>query len=234
MSGAKDASDRIGCAPLAGGWRATGVAIALLVVTSAALTFVPWLHAHGLYLRDAVMGTAVQAGAPGSAAGSDLIRYQAWRLLAAMWVHLDWKHWLANVMAGSGLLLLFARTARPQVSFAVLVACGLIVQVALIFVPSVHWYGGLSGALHGLAIWGALRLMTDGGNAALVGVGLAAFLGIKLWLEQSWLAPVVFDTGWRFGVVRVAHAIGAAAGIAIWMLASRMAARRDREVDRAS
>ncbi|MBR7540169.1 hypothetical protein KC221_28705, partial [Mycobacterium tuberculosis] len=78
-------------------------------------TFMPWLHAHGLYLRDAVR-----------------IDGQWWRIVTAMWVHLDGKHYIADVAATSGLLLLAGRIARVRAMLAVLVISGLAVQVALL------------------------------------------------------------------------------------------------------
>ncbi|WP_204307998.1 hypothetical protein, partial [Klebsiella pneumoniae] len=48
---------------------------------------------------------------------------------------------------------------RPQAIVGALVVCGVLVQIALLTQPTVQWYGGLSGALHGLAAWGGLRLL---------------------------------------------------------------------------
>ncbi|WP_420992910.1 rhombosortase [Cupriavidus sp. 30B13] len=179
-------------------------ALAATAALGAAFTFVPWLHAHGLYLRDAVLGH----GAAG----------QWWRLFTAMWVHLGWRHWLADLLAAAGLLLLVGREARGGAMFAVLLACGVAVQLALCRVPAVGWYGGLSGALHGLALWGGLRLLRGDGWSRGIGVLLCLGVLVKTWLEQSWLAPVVFDAQWGFGVVRISHAAGAVAGLALWLL----------------
>ncbi|MDW3687061.1 rhombosortase [Cupriavidus sp. CV2] len=186
------------------GWLGVLAVLALTAALGAAFTFVPWLHAHGLYLRDAVMGH----GAAG----------QWWRLLTAMWVHLGWQHWLADLLAAAGLFLLIGREARAGAMLAVLLACGVAVQLALCRVPSVGWYGGLSGALHGLALWGGLRLLHGSGVSRVLGVALCLGVLVKTWLEQSWLAPVVFDAQWGFGVVRISHAAGALAGLGLWLV----------------
>ena len=184
----------------------TWAACAGVAALSAAFSFVPWLYAVGLYQRD-----AVRTG-------------QWWRIVTAMWVHLDQWHWLADAMAAAGLILLLARVLRPQVIVGVLVACGVLVQVALLNQPTVQWYGGLSGALHGLAAWGGLRLLRPSTDAAedrfsrWIGVALCAGVLVKVWLEQSWLSPIAFDPHWGFGVVRIAHAFGAASGLLIWVL----------------
>ncbi|CBJ42095.1 rhombosortase [Ralstonia solanacearum] len=182
-------------------------ACAGVFAVSAAFSFVPWLHAVGLYQRD-----AVRAG-------------QWWRLITAMWVHLDAWHWLADGMAAAGLILLLARVLRPDAILAVLVACGVLVQVALLKQPSVQWYGGLSGALHGLAAWGGLRLLRPSDEDAATDrpsrwIGSLLCLGVlvKVWLEQSWLSPVAYDPHWGFGVVRIAHALGAGSGLLLWVL----------------
>lgn len=186
---------------------------------SAAFSFVPWLYAVGLYQRD-----AVRAG-------------QWWRIVTAMWVHLDTWHWLADAMAAAGIILLLARVLRPQAIVGALVACGVLVQIALLGQPGVQWYGGLSGALHGLAAWGGLRLLKPPAETAedaddrfsrWIGLLLCAGVLVKVWLEQSWLSPIAYDPHWGFGVVRVAHALGAASGLLIWVLGEWRAQGRKR------
>lgn len=179
------------------------VGVALL---SAAFSFVPWLHAVGLYQRD-----AVRAG-------------QWWRIVTAMWVHLDVWHWLADAMAGAGLILLLVRVLQPPRIVGALLTCGVLVQLALLTQPAVQWYGGLSGALHGLAAWGGLRLLKPAAEAEddrisrWIGVALCVGVLVKVWLEQSWLSPIAFDPHWGFGVVHIAHAFGAGSGLLIWVL----------------
>lgn len=181
-------------------------ACAGVAALSAAFSFVPWLHAVGLYQRD-----AVHAG-------------QWWRIFTAMWVHLDAWHWLADAMAAAGLILLLARVLQPQAIVGELVASGVLVQLALLTQPAVQWYGGLSGALHGLAAWGGLRLLraptgeADDRLSRWIGVLLCVGVLAKVWLEQSWLSPIAYDPHWGFGVVRIAHAFGAASGLLIWVL----------------
>lgn len=195
--------------PAGASWPGLLAATALVWALSACFTFLPWWHAHGLYLRDAVR-----------------LDGQWWRLATAMWVHLDAMHWLANALAATGLLALAGRTARARAMLLVLVACGLAVQVALLRAPSVGWYGGLSGALHGLALWGGLSLLRAPGVSRVLGVLLCLGVLAKVWIEQSWLAAVLFDPSWGFGVVRAAHAAGAVAGLLCWVLQEWWRARQ--------
>ncbi|WP_039010145.1 rhombosortase [Cupriavidus sp. IDO] len=182
-------------------WPGVLAAIAAVWALSALFTFVPWLHAHGLFLRDAVRTD-----------------HEWWRLLSAMWAHLGWRHWLADACAAAGLLLLAGREARARDMLLVLLICGVAAQIALLRVSAVGWYGGLSGALHGLALWGALTLLRGAGLSRVIGVLLSLGVLVKVWLEQSWLAPIVFEPSWGFGVVRAAHATGAVAGLVCWVL----------------
>ena len=177
-----------------------------MAALSAAFSFVPWLYAVGLYQRE-----TVRAG-------------QWWRIVTAMWVHLDTWHWLADAMAAVGLILLLARVLRPQAIVGALVVCGVLVQIALLTQPTVQWYGGLSGALHGLAAWGGLRLLKPSTSdvedhfSRWIGVALCVGVLAKVWLEQSWLSPIAYDPHWGFGVVRIAHAFGAVSGLLVWVL----------------
>jgi len=183
--------------------------VAGVAVLSALFTFVPWLHAHGLYMRDAVR-----------------VDGQWWRIVTAMWVHLSGKHWLVDVAAATGLLLLTGREARPRDMLAVLVICGVVAQIAMLRIASIGWYGGLSGALHGLALWGGLRLLQAPGLSRVIGVVMCVAVLVKVWTEQSWLAAIVFDPSWNFGIVRAAHAAGAVAGLACWVLQEWWSNRR--------
>ncbi|WP_354686094.1 rhombosortase [Cupriavidus necator] len=195
--------------PAGAAWPGLLGAIALVWALSAWFTFVPWWHAHGLYLRDAVR-----------------LEGQWWRLASAMWVHLGWIHWLADALAAAGLMFAAGRVARARAMLLVLLACGIAVQVALLRVPPIAWYGGLSGALHGLAVWGGLALLRAPGRSRALGVLLCLGVLVKVWLEQSWLAPVVFEPALGFGVVRAAHGAGAVAGLLCWVLQEWWLARR--------
>jgi rhomboid family GlyGly-CTERM serine protease len=189
--------------------------IAGVAGVAALFTFVTWLHAHGLYLRDAVR-----------------LDGQWWRLATAMWVHLDWRHYLVDLAAAAGLLLLAGRATRIREMLAVLVISGLAVQVALLRIPSVGWYGGLSGALHGLALWTGLRLLQAPGVSRVIGVITCLVVIGKVWTEQSWLAALVFDPSWGFSIVRAAHAAGAIAGLACWVLQEWWRTRRGNDAGR--
>lgn len=78
---------------------------------------------------------------------------QYWRLLTGHIVHLGWEHTLLNL---SGLLILaygfdFETSVKGRMAFmafsALLISAGM-----WCFYPTIHWYVGLSGVLHGYII----------------------------------------------------------------------------------
>lgn len=192
----------------------TLVLILGMAALGALCTGVPALADALIYRRDAVLSG------------------QAWRLVTAMWVHLSWTHWLANSMAMAGLVLLGTAAALPvrQLVGTVLI-CGVAVTAALLRVPEVAWYAGLSGALHGVALWLGIVLATRAGEPTIaqhwrwLGVLMCGGVLVKLWLEHSWLSPLVHDPDWGFGVARIAHALGAISG-AVWWCVGQWRMRR--------
>jgi hypothetical protein len=186
-------------------------AVAGVAALAALFTFVPWMHAHGLYLRDAVR-----------------IEGQWWRLFTAMWVHLDTRHYLSDVAATAGLMLLAGREARVRESLTVLVICGLAAQLALLAMPAVGWYGGLSGAARACAMDGV---------AAAAGTRLVApdWRGdVRDRAGQSLARTVVARgrgvrsvVGVRRGARRARG--GAVAGLGCWLLQEWWVARGKRE-----
>ncbi len=82
---------------------------------------------------------------------------QIWRLLTANFIHLGWAHLLLNL---AGFLLigwLFADEERPATWLVVLLACCMASSLGLYWLtPEIRWVVGMSGALHGLFVFGAL------------------------------------------------------------------------------
>lgn len=131
---------------------------------------------------------------------------QLWRLWSGHWVHLDPRHAAINLAA---LVLLAAIAARMRqlgpLLWASLLLMPLLALGLLACVPTLQWYAGLSGLLHGWAAWLLLR---QGGWLAAAG---AALLAAKL----TWglLAPSHGDA--PFPVIHEAHLIGAIVGAAL-------------------
>ena len=84
-------------------------------------------------------------------------RLETWRLLSGNIVHTNGYHLLLNL---SGLTLLWALHGehyRIGRFLKVFVWCSLGTSAGLyLFSEDLIWYAGLSGALHGIFVWGAL------------------------------------------------------------------------------
>ncbi len=152
---------------------------------------------------------------------------QAWRLLTAHLVHLNWGHVGLNVVALVLIALLFEDLLSPLDWLAATVLAALAIDLGLyVWNNDVQWYVGLSGVLHGYVVLGAAALA---GERRGIGVTLALGVAGKLVWEQ-FAGPLPFTEAQAGGpVVVAAHLYGAAAGAllaAARPFARRVAARR--------
>jgi len=127
---------------------------------------------------------------------SELLRYQAdaikageiWRLLTGNLVHLGWAHALMNLL---GLLLiwgLFWDCFRQGQWLVITLISGLAVSLGLLFLnPQLVWYVGLSGALHGLFVAGAVGGIRRGDRRE--AILLAAIVAKLLWEQNFGTLP---------------------------------------------
>ncbi|MGF1548306.1 MAG: rhombosortase [Thiotrichales bacterium] len=141
-----------------------------------------------------------------------------WLLLSGNFAHLGWNHLWLN-LAGLALVgVLFSDSYRWWQWLAIgFVSCIAVTGGLWYFDPEWRWYVGLSGALHGLFVAGAIRLLPAERNFALI---LILGIAIKLGYEQivgpspgtAELAggPVVVDAH-LFGAIG-----GAIAAVALW------------------
>lgn len=143
---------------------------------------------------------------------------QWWRALTGQFVHLGPAHAVLNLAGLAAAGALFGREFRAA-DWAGTLALSLAgVAVGLQwFSPSVQWYVGLSGALHGVFAAGALAWVRAGRAGGWL---LAVALGAKLVFEAV-VGPSALSE-WLTGgpVLVVAHVWGAAGGV-VWGLAGR-------------
>ncbi|MGB5279352.1 MAG: rhombosortase [Gammaproteobacteria bacterium] len=83
---------------------------------------------------------------------------QYWLLLTGHLVHLNWVHWALN-MAGLLIVAVFFSLYGSMLDWLfVLLFSALVTGLGLYWLhPELIWYVGLSGVLHGLFIYGAIR-----------------------------------------------------------------------------
>lgn len=148
---------------------------------------------------------------------------ELWRLVTAHLVHLGSAHAAMNVAA---LIIIRALLADAFSAGEWLAASGvsaLGIGAGLYwFSPSIEWYVGLSGVLHGLLAAGGLVLLRE--STAAGGLLLAALL-VKLLLEQAGGALPLTESAAGGPVVVAAHLYGAASGACYGVL--RAASRRE-------
>ena len=185
----------------------------------------PWRPAGRTEWRSIVLlcllgGMALLLSWPGGSAAG-LFRYERsavaagewWRLFSAHFVQGNLRHWLLNV---SGLALVLAifpyYLHRPWWCgpAAILILLAFPVGAALYwFNPSLDWYVGMSGLLHGLFANHALLETFRGSRIGLIAIAL---LICKLVFEQTFGAAAATVTLIDLPVVTDAHLYGALAG----------------------
>jgi len=135
--------------------------------------------------------------------------FEIWRLLGAHFVHLTWRHYLLNAVALLAISALY--TPAPGVLVWRICASAAAVSLGLLwFNPTLAWYVGMSGILHGLLVAGSLRdCMARNVSGAIM---LLAVIG-KLICEQ-FNGPMPGSEAAAGGNVIVdAHLYGALGGI---------------------
>ncbi|MCL7714705.1 rhombosortase [Stenotrophomonas mori] len=138
-----------------------------------------------------------------------LAQGQAWRLWSGHLLHLDATHAALNLAA---LLVIVAVAARqrivPEIGVGAVAGMPVISLALMALQPTLQWYAGMSGLLHGVLV---IVLLRRGGAVA---AGLLLLLAFKLAWEAAAGGP------WRdIAVVTLAHRLGAAWGV-LWVAAS--------------
>lgn len=134
-----------------------------------------------------------------------------WRLLTGNLVHLGWRHLALNV--GALLIGIWVfYPARTPIAWAIAqIVCSIASSVGLyLFSPAIMWCVGMSGALHGLLMIGAIDWIRKGDP---MGWAMLVFWSGKLAWEQS-RGPMPFSTeALGSAVVTDAHLWGAVGGL---------------------
>lgn len=148
-----------------------------------------------------------------------------WRLVSGHLVHLGLGHLWPNLAALAVIGLLFEGVFRNTDWLRIGVASAAAIDLGLyVLEPTVLWYVGLSGVLHGFVAAGALALLLRREMlGAVLGVGLAA----KLIFEQL-VGPVPFTAASVGGPVVVAAHLYGAVGALLAEAAAQLARRRSR------
>ncbi len=130
-----------------------------------------------------------------------------WRLLSCNFVHLGWWHLFLNEMGLLVLLLLCPEPLSGWVWLRRLVLIGLGMGAGLyFFVPSTHWYVGMSGVIHGLFLLGLGRQIVA--SRDLIAAACLAFLVGKVAWELIVGVPVSDEAAIGGSVLVESHLYG--------------------------
>lgn len=138
-----------------------------------------------------------------------------WLLLSGHIVHLNGSHWLLN-MAGLAIVAFFfsAHASYKQWLLVIFVSAVVISAGLWWWMTDIYYYVGLSGVLHGLFLYGALREIRYYPVSGYV--LLLVLLAKLLWEFIYGALPGSEDmAGGR--VLTEAHLLGAIGGIAVWL-----------------
>ncbi len=138
-----------------------------------------------------------------------------WLLLTGHIVHLNWSHWLLNMAGLAIVAFFFSPHASFKQWFSVVVVSVCVIAVGIWWwLIDIQSYVGLSGVLHGLFLYGALREIRF---YPISGYVLFAVLIAKLaWEFFNGALPGSEDmAGGR--VLTEAHLLGAIGGIMVWL-----------------
>jgi len=141
-----------------------------------------------------------------------------WLLFSGHIVHLNWSHWLLNMAGLAIVAFFFSSHASFKQWFVVILLSACVISAGLWWwMPDIHYYVGLSGVLHGLFLYGALREIRF---YPISGYVLVAVLLAKLsWEFFNGALPGSEDmAGGR--VLTEAHLLGAIGGVFVWLLES--------------
>jgi rhomboid family GlyGly-CTERM serine protease len=141
--------------------------------------------------------------------GSALV--EPWRLLGAHFVHLGWIHLWMNLAGLAVLWMLLGDTIRPALWASGVLFIALGVSLGLLCCsPTVTWYVGFSGVLHGLFAAGAVANIR---RLPALGSALVIALTAKLILEQVGEGDTLTQGLIGDAVIVDAHLYGAVAGV---------------------
>ena len=148
---------------------------------------------------------------------------EPWRWLTAHLVHVNWQHALINAVALWVVARLFALDLTVSRQLCALLTAALAISACLaLFYPTIEWYRGLSGALHGLFFAGSALWLIKAKPRGFRQLWLpsALFIGgwIKVTMEQPGGATTPYAEWLGAGVVPQAHLLGAACGTLLGLL----------------
>lgn len=142
--------------------------------------------------------------------------HQWWRLITANLVHTNWTHWALNSLGLVLVWYIFNLQLKPLAwAGFLLVLAPAHLLVLYWFVPTLGWYVGFSGVLHG---WLAAAAIFDVRGHYWVGLLLLLGLIIKVFWEQYYGSATGLSDLIEAKVATEAHFSGVMVGILMGLL----------------
>lgn len=114
---------------------------------------------------------------------AQLLSGELWRIWTGHLVHANAEHFWINILSALIIYYLFFTTIRLWELLVSSILFGAGISVSLVYIESgLAWYSGLSGLLHALVVYFAIRLARESCNVYLVGAGL---VWLKVLVETS-------------------------------------------------
>ena len=152
-----------------------------------------------------------------------LLRYESlkvndgefWRIITSNFCHSNWNHWMLNI-AGLWLMDIFYKPVLSQKLRVYLLSFCILLNVLMLhWFMDLYWYVGLSGALHGYLIGGALLSWK---SAKWVNLIIIVFTVGKLITESFWQINSETEKLINANVVEEAHIFGAVSALVFFVL----------------
>lgn len=141
---------------------------------------------------------------------------ELWLLFSSHMVHLNWSHWALNMAGLAIVAFFFSAHASIKQWFAVVIFSICVISVGLWWWQTdIRYYVGLSGVLHGLFLYGALREVRF---YPVSGYVLLFVLLAKLCWEFFYGALPGSEDMAGGRVLTEAHLLGAVGGACVWVL----------------
>jgi rhomboid family GlyGly-CTERM serine protease len=149
---------------------------------------------------------------------------EIWRLFSGHFLHTNLAHLMLNLLGVALLWALHGEYYSPKPLSALLLGLTLLTSVFIFyFSPSMQWYVGLSGVLHGLFVWGAVKDVQLGEKT---GVLLLIGIALKIAYEQFVGGTENIAALIQANVAVDSHLYGAISGLLLALL-SLTITRRD-------
>lgn len=136
---------------------------------------------------------------------------EIWRLITGNLTHTNWPHMIMNSLALAIITFIFRRHLTPAILLKLILGLSCCVGLSLLW-SDMNRYAGLSGVLHGLFAWGAIRdIEQEDKSGWLLLAGVTAKVLWEQWFGGSASSAALINAR----VAVEAHLAGAVAGT-IW------------------